>query len=72
MPWSARWRKQTELRAAAGEALMSTEPVDHPSTETVQVRQGTGPRNMVLVLLLSLVAAAIAGLLIVGYFVRGS
>ena len=48
---------------------MSTEAADRPSAETVKVRQGTGPRATVSVLLVSLAAAAIAGVLIVGYFV---
>ena len=47
---------------------MSTEAVDRPSAETVKVRQGTGPRATVSVLLISLTAAAVAGVLIVGYF----
>jgi hypothetical protein len=48
---------------------MTTEAVDRPSTETVKVRQGTGPRAMMSVLLAGLCAAAIAGLVLVGYFV---
>lgn len=48
---------------------MSTEITDHPSRETVKVRQGTGPRDMVSVLFLSLLGAAIAGVAIVAYFV---
>ena len=48
---------------------MSTEVVDQPSRETVRVRQGTGPRDMVSVLFVSLIAAAVAGAVIVAYFV---
>jgi hypothetical protein len=48
---------------------MTTEPVDHPTVETVKVRQGTGPRATVSVLLLSLLAAAAAGAILIGYFV---
>ena len=48
---------------------MTTETVDHPRRETVRVRQGTGPRAMVSVLLISLVASALFGLAIVGYYV---
>ena len=48
---------------------MTTETVDRPSTETVKIRQGTGPRAMVSVLLVGLIAAALAGVAIVGYFV---
>lgn len=47
---------------------MTTERVDHPSEETVEVRQGTGPRAMVSVLFASLAAAGVAGVLIVLYF----
>jgi hypothetical protein len=43
-------------------------PVDHPSEQTVKVRQGTGPRTMVSVLLVSLLMAAIAGALLLLYF----
>lgn len=49
----------------------STKPADHPDRETVEVRQGTGPRAMVSVLFLSLSVAAIAGVILVGYFVFG-
>lgn len=42
--------------------MSDTKPVDHPSRETVEVRQGTGPRAMVSVLLISLVLAALVGL----------
>jgi hypothetical protein len=47
---------------------MTTEPADRPNSATVAVRQGTGPRATVSVLFVSLVAAAIAGAVIVGYF----
>ena len=50
---------------------MTTEPVDRPSSETVKVRQGTGPRAMVSVLFISLIAAVVAGVVLVGYFVLG-
>ena len=43
-------------------------PVDRPSQETVEVRQGTGPRNMVSVLLIGIVMAAVAGLFLLVYF----
>jgi hypothetical protein len=48
---------------------MNTEPADRLSKETVEVRQGTGPRAMVSVLLVSLLGATAAGALVVGYFV---
>jgi hypothetical protein len=47
---------------------MSSAPVDHPDRKTVQVRQGTGPRSMVSVLLISIALAALAGLLLLAYF----
>ena len=50
---------------------MNTEPVDHPTRETVKVRQGTGPRATVSVLLLSLTLAAIVGLALLAYFYFG-
>ena len=36
----------------------NTKPVDHTDRETVEVRQGTGPRAMVSVLLISLAMVA--------------
>jgi hypothetical protein len=36
--------------------------VDHPSRETVAVRQGTGPRATVSVLFVSVILAVIAGI----------
>lgn len=47
-------------------------PVDHPSDDTVKVRQGTGPRSMVSVLLASILMAAVAGVLLVLYFLYTS
>ena len=44
-------------------------PVDRPDQETVEVRQGTGPRATVSVLFVSLLLAAAAGVALVGYFV---
>ena len=48
--------------------IMSSAPVDHPDRKTVQVRQGTGPRAMVSVLLISLALAALVGLLLLAFF----
>ena len=48
---------------------MTTEAVDRPSTETVRIRQGTGLRAMVSVLFAGVIAAAVAGVVLVGYFV---
>ncbi len=54
---------------ATTEAVMSNgKPVDHPSAKTVKVRQGTGPRVMVSVLLISLLLAAIAGAALLFYY----
>jgi hypothetical protein len=43
--------------------------VDHPDAETVEVRQGTGPRATVSVLFVSLILAVCAGIAIAGYFI---
>ena len=51
---------------------MNTEPVDHPSPDTVKVRQGTGPRATVSVLLVSLTLAAVVGIALLAYFYFGS
>lgn len=45
----------------------NSKPVDHPDRETVDVRQGTGPRATVSVLLVSLLMATV-GVVILGYF----
>jgi hypothetical protein len=45
-----------------------SKPVDHPDRETVEVRQGTGPRATVSVLFISVVMAGIAGALLLAYF----
>jgi len=59
LPW--RWAK----------AHMDDKPVDRPDKATVAVRQGTGPRAMVTVLLISTVAAVAAMLVIYLYFFAG-
>jgi hypothetical protein len=46
-----------------------SKPVGRPDLETVEVRQGTGPRATVSVLMLSLVMAGIAGVALLGYFI---
>jgi hypothetical protein len=53
---------------AEASALAGTKPADQPDRETVEVRQGTGPRETVSVLLVSIVLAACAGIVLVGYF----
>lgn len=52
--------------------MSSGEPVDHPNRETVEVRQGTGPRATVSVLFVSLTLAAMAGVALLAYFYFGS
>jgi hypothetical protein len=51
--------------------MNTTTPVDHPDRETVKVRQGTGPRAMVSVLLISMAAAAVIGVVLLAYFFAG-
>jgi hypothetical protein len=46
----------------------NSKPVDHPDRETVEVRQGTGPRATVSVLFVSLVMAGLAGAALLAYF----
>jgi hypothetical protein len=48
--------------------MSTNQPVDQPSRESVKVRQGTGPRSMVTILITSLVAAAVLGALLLMYF----
>jgi hypothetical protein len=49
--------------------VVTSEPVDRPNSKTVRLRQGTGPRATVYVLLFSLLAAAIVGVAVVAYFI---
>ena len=49
-----------------------SKPADHPSRETVQVRQGTGPRATVTVLIVSLIAAVVVGALLLVVFYGGN
>lgn len=56
---------------SSDEHTMSTTPVDHPDRGTVAVRQGTGPRATVSVLLISTVLAAVVGVVLLAYFVSG-
>jgi hypothetical protein len=53
------------------EAHMDTDnkPVDRPSQETVKVRQGTGPRATISVLLISVLLALLVGVAVVGSFI---
>jgi hypothetical protein len=50
---------------------MDEKPVDRPDKTTVAVRQGTGPRAMVTVLLISTLVALAAMLIIYLYFFAG-
>ena len=45
----------------------NSKPVDHPDRETVEVRQGTGPRATVSVLLISLLMMVAVGVVFLGY-----
>ena len=45
----------------------NSKPVDHLDRETVEVRQGTGPRATVSVLLVSLLMMAAVGVVFLGY-----
>jgi hypothetical protein len=56
------------MAEATGFVMDNGKPVDRPSRQTVKVRQGTGPRSMVSVLLASLLIAAIAGAILLFYF----
>jgi hypothetical protein len=49
-------------------SIAESKPVDHPSRETVRVRQGTGPRATVTVLVVSLLGAAAVGALLFIFF----
>jgi hypothetical protein len=60
------------LQMAEGARGNNSKPVDRPSDQTVEVRQGTGPRAMVSVLLVSLLIAAVAGVLLLAYFYLNS
>ena len=57
----------TNMNAGA-DPIGATKPVDQPDRETLEVRQGTGPREMVSVLSVSLALAALAGMLLLAYF----
>ena len=61
--------KQEQREERRTQPALSGEPVDQPSAQTVRVRQGTGPRATVSVLFASLLAAVVAGALLLGYFV---
>ena len=47
-----------------------TKPADSPGQETVEVRQGTGPRATVSVLFISMLLAVSAGAIVLVYFLR--
>lgn len=48
--------------------MEGSKPVDRPDQQTVDVRQGTGPRATVSVLFISLALAAAAGAVLIAYF----
>jgi hypothetical protein len=51
--------------------MENSKPVDQPSRETVKVRQGTGPREMVSVLMVSILGAVAVGALLLIFFYFG-
>jgi hypothetical protein len=59
---------QEPSTGAEATVLGGSEPVDQPDRQTVEVRQGTGPRATVSVLLVSILLAACAGIALAGYF----
>lgn len=50
---------------------MSSEQVDHTDKQTERVRQGTGPRQTVTVLFVSLMLAGASGAAILLYYLVG-
>lgn len=50
----------------------NSKPVDRPSKETVKVRQGTGPRATVSVLMISTALVLTAGAILLIYFIARS
>ena len=52
--------------------MENSKPVDQASRETVKVRQGTGPREMVSVLVVSLLGAVAVGALLLVFFYFGN
>jgi hypothetical protein len=64
-------RRSGQVIFANAENAMHDKPVDRPDPTTVAVRQGTGPRAMVTVLLISTIAALAAMAMIYLYFYAG-
>jgi hypothetical protein len=60
--------KVTNISVGADQ-MDNSKPVDHPDRETVEVRQGTGPRATVSVLFISLIMLAVAGAALLAYFI---
>jgi hypothetical protein len=61
-------RGEGHRQAGENQSLLESEPVDHPDRQSVEVRQGTGPRATVSVLLVSLLLAVTAGALLLAYY----
>lgn len=59
-------------RTLEEDAMDNSKPVDQPSKETVKVRQGTGPRATVSVLMISTALALTAGVILLVYFIARS
>lgn len=68
-PKQGKKRAADELNVFCNESDMeNSKTVDHPDRNTVAVRQGTGPRATVSVLLISLLMAVAVGVVFLGYF----
>jgi hypothetical protein len=52
-----------------GDRMDTSKPENRSDRETVQVRQGTGPRAMVSVLFVSLTMMVVAGVALLAYFI---
>jgi hypothetical protein len=66
--YSRRLNKRTVAITHRRSIVESAKPVDQPDAETVEVRQGTGPRQTVSVLFVSLLLAAVAGVVVLTVF----
>jgi hypothetical protein len=60
--------RRFQMAAEMEDFMDDSKPVDQPSKETVKVRQGTGPRATVSVLMISTALALTAGAILLVYF----
>ena len=56
---------------SSSDLASTSQLVDQPDRNTVEVRQGTGPRATVSVLFVSLIMVAVAGVAVLAYFTLG-